>query len=165
MRNGLRSGVTLVHLVLLLAVLTWAASAAIPAWFSRVDVTLENAAVLLTRDLCDARDRAAFQHREITVKFYADGDGYEVVGADGEPIEAPVGDGGFVRRYSRDAVFRGVSIESVEAGVGNALRFGPRGLALTGGRITVTFDDARRTVVLEEKTGDLTIEGMPIPSW
>lgn len=157
-----RLGFSLLHLVLLLATLTVLASVAIPTWFSRVDVTLTNAARLLAKDLRDVQDRAAFQHRALRVEFSHTGDGYVVVDLHGRPIEAPVGDGEFRRRYSRDAVFRGVRLESVEVGPNRALRFGPQGLALDGGSVVLSFEGARTRLEIEPTTGDLTLDGEPV---
>lgn len=153
------AGFGLMHLVLMLAGFTTLASLAIPGWFGRSEVTLNNAARLLARDVRDAQDRAAFQHRHIRMVFEPDGDGYSVVDADGASIEAPVGNGTFVRRYSKDAVFRGVRIEALDLGAGNMLRFSPYGEVSPGGSVVVTFGGEQRLIEIEPITGDLRVDG------
>jgi Type II transport protein GspH len=154
-----RAGISLLHLVLLLSSLTLTASLAIPAWFGRGEITLDHATELLARDLRDAQDRAAFQHRSLRVEFDPAGDGYTVVDADGKAIEAPVGNGTFHRRYSKDAVFRGVRIEQIEVGPESAVSFGPRGLALNGGRLVLAFEGELRHLVIEPTSGVVRIDG------
>ena len=152
-------GFTLLHLILLLVAMTGLASVGIPAWFSQESVTLDNAAQLLARDLRDAQDRAAFQHRAVRVEFDSQGNGYRIVDSHGQPLRAPVGDGEFERVYSRDAVFRGVIIESVDTGPENAIHFGARGVALNGGRLVISFGDERRHMKIDVTTGDVTVDG------
>ena len=159
MKSSPRAGFSLLHMILLLAGLTTLASLAIPAWFSRSSVTLSNATRLFARDLLDAQDRAAYQHRDIRVVFDPDGGGYAVVGPKGDPIEAPVGEGEFVRRYAKDAVFRGVHIEGVQVGPDRAVHFGPRGNALQAGSIVLTFRGEERHIEIEPITGDLQVDG------
>ena len=158
-------GFTLLHLVLALTAMTTLASVGIPAWFSKESVTLDNAAELLARDLRDAQDRAAFQHRSVRVEFDRSGDGYKIVDSHGEPLRAPVGNGDFERVYSRDAVFRGVIIESVDTGPEHAIHFGARGVALNGGQLVISFGDERRHMEIEPTTGDVTVDGEPVSSY
>ena len=84
-----RSGFTILELLIALAVIVVVATIAIPAWFGRVDVTLNNAIKLLAQDLRDAQDRAAYGRREVVVDFSDDGDGYVVQDLEGKPLPAP----------------------------------------------------------------------------
>lgn len=159
MRPSRRAGFSLLHLILLLAVMTILACVAIPGWFSRTDITLNNAVHLLVRDLRDAQDRAAFQHRRLHLRFLASGDGYAVLDSRDQPIEAPVGTGDFVRHYSSDAVFRGVRLEPVLVGDDGDLHFGSRGRTLAASQILVTFRSESQLVEIEETTGEISVDG------
>ena len=164
MRRGPRAGYSLLHLTLLLATMSALASLAIPAFFGQPDVTLENAVRLFVRDLRDAQDRAAFQHRPLRLEFDDEGDGYAIVDDTGEPVEAPIGDGGFRRVYSIDAVFRGVVVEEHAVGPEGAVHFGPRGRALNGGRVVLAYQGERRHVEIEPTTGNVRVDGDPYPT-
>lgn len=155
-----RGGFSLLHLILLLAVMTILACVAIPGWFSRTDITLDNAVHLLARDIRDAQDRAAFQHRKLRLRFLADGDGYVVLDSRDHPIEAPIGTGDFLRCYSSDAVFRGVRLEPILTGDGGDLHFGSRGRTLTASQVAVTFRGESRLVEIEEATGQISVDGV-----
>jgi len=148
-------------MMLLLVVMTLLACIAIPGWFSRDDVTLDSAVRLLVRDASDAQNRAAFQHRALQVRFDPEGDGYTITDEQGRAITAPVGDGPFIRRYSTDAVFRGVRAESIAVGPENALHFGPRGMVLNGGRLVLTFAGEERVIEIQSPSGNVQVDGVP----
>ena len=157
-----RRGTSLLGVLVLLAVLGVAASLAIPAWFHRPDVTLENAAHLLAQDLRDVQNRATLAHFAMEVRFEPDGDGYRAVRTNGEPLNAPVGDGPFVRTYSRDAVFRGVRVLRVDFEGAEAMRFDRRGSAVTTGEIVLGFRGEERTVHVDRRTGRLYVDAEPV---
>lgn len=161
MNRSPRAGFSLLHMILLLVVMTLIASAAIPAFFGRSEVILTNAVELFARDVRDAQDRAAFQHRAVRVVFDEDGDGYTIVDGNGHALEAPVGEGDFLRKYSIDAVFRGVRIEALEIR-DRELRYTPRGIAEYGGKLRMTFDGAEHVIEVEATTGDVTVDGEPM---
>ncbi len=144
--------------MLMLAIVTVAATLAITSWFQRPCVTLDGAARLLAQDLEDVQDRAAYQRRALRLSFFPDGDGYEVLDAAGRPITAPIGGGEFRRRYSENAVFRGVRVEQTQVGPQGAIHFGPYGLALEGGRVVLSFGDEYRVLRIAPTSGLVTIE-------
>lgn len=153
-------GYSLIHLVLILVALSGIATLAIPGWFERGEVTLDNAAKLLASDLRDAQNRAAFEHRPLRVTFWEGGDGYEVTDLLGGAISAPVGSGPFERHYSRDGVFRGVTCETVRLGPERSLEYGPRGLTLHSGEIVLAFRGKTRTVRVTGPSGHIEIDGL-----
>jgi len=158
-----RSGFTILELLIALAVIVVVATVAIPAWFGRVDVTLNNAIKLLAQDLRDAQDRAAYGRREVVVDFSENGDGYVVQDLEGKPLPAPIGGGPFVRVYSRDAVFRGVTVDSVELGSDGVVRFDDRGFAMNEGSITLAYKSGTRRLRIHSYTGLIEIEGLDEP--
>ena len=158
------SSLSFVHLVLALFGVALLAAVGIPAWFSRPEVTLDNAAQLLAEDVQEAQNRAALTRSAVSLRFLPQGDGYEVLGQDGEPLGAKLGNGPFRRQYSYDAVFRGVKIESFEGWDDGSMRFDTLGFLEEGGRVVLTFRGERRELVLAERTGRVTIatlEGSP----
>jgi len=87
-------GVSLLQLILSLLLLTVLASVSIPLWFARGDVTLENAMLLLARDLRHVQDMAVMGDEELTVVYWAD---------DGFVPEALVRIDRFLRDFRNDA--------------------------------------------------------------
>jgi hypothetical protein len=130
------------------------ATAAIPAYFSRSEVTLDNAARLLVDDLRQAQIRAVYRNMPVDVRFDASGDGYTVVDRQrglllsGAPTSV-------VRRYSRDAVFEGVVISSVRPGRSRSIAFEGDGSTLAGGSVTLSYHGDARTISCEPPRGTI----------
>jgi Tfp pilus assembly protein FimT len=135
------------------------ASVAIPMHFGRSDITLENACVLLARDLRTAQNNAAFTGRPMTVIFDEDGGGYRVLDESGALVQNPRTDLPFERRYGSDAVFRGVHVRMVDFGKDRSLAFDPHGFATEKGRVMLTFGDDARELFVSRDTGNVTIIG------
>jgi type II secretory pathway pseudopilin PulG len=158
-----RAGFTILELVIALALTIIVATLAVPAWFDREEVTLNNAVKLLAQDLRDAQDRAAYGHKAIEVRFFESGDGYRIVDASGQQMAAPVGGGPFERIYSRDAVFRGVSIAFVDMNGTRNLHFDDRGFALEEGAVHVHYKNGTRVLRIHSYTGLIEIDGLGEP--
>jgi len=153
-----RGGFTLLELLIALIAISVIAAVAIPAYFSRSDVTLENAAVLLARDLRAAQNRSAYLGEETRVQFLPDGDGYLVMNQLGKPIDNPRNELPFERRYSVDAVFRGVVIQAFHH-AGDAIVFDEHGEPDGPATITLTFGDDERTIRMSPPYGSIEILG------
>ncbi len=160
-RNGARSGVSLLSMLLSLLAITVGASIAIPAFFERPDVTLDNACVLLTRDLRAAQNRAAYLRQPLVFRF--EEDGYRVTDSRGGPALAPCGPRTLDRSYGENTIFEGVSIETVELGEDSSLVFTARGDATEGGRVILEFRGHRRWVEVERCSGLTRIQGLKRP--
>lgn len=148
-----RSAFTLTELVLTLALITILASIALPTYFGRPEVTLENAALLMAKDLRQAQNRAAYLGQSVDFVIERDGTGYSVsdpIAANGKHME---------RDYSRDAVFEGVRIVNVNLGPGMAFHFSPRGIALGGGSVTLAYAGDTRVLHVSSGSGHIQIDG------
>ena len=150
-------GFSLVALCVSLALIALVATLAIPAFFERSEITLENAAELLASDIRSAQNRAAFLNRDVHVHFMDGGQGYWVDDAMNEDSKLilPV----TRRNYSENAVFQGVLVENVALNKGQLLSFGSRGVSSTGARITISFGEDTRVVTVKPINGRLAIEG------
>lgn len=136
----------------MLVLASLAATAAIPAYFSRSEVTLDNAARLLVDDLRQAQISAVYRSAPVDVRFEPDGDGYTVIER-GAPVSA---DGSsVVRRYSRDAVFEGVRVSALPSSAGNVMSFDANGTATPGGSLTITYHGDARTILVDAKRGTI----------
>ncbi|MFT4709122.1 MAG: Tfp pilus assembly protein FimT [Bacteroidia bacterium] len=157
--NQHSSGFSLLGLILWLSGLSVVAAIAVPMFFERSIVTLENGAVLLASDLRSAQNRAAYSGQILFMRFFEDGDGYEVVGQDNEPIMDPRTGRPFVRHYSIDGVFEGLRIAELNVNDGRTLVFSKTGE--TSGRLecVLDFEGETRRLLSERKTGIVTIEG------
>jgi Tfp pilus assembly protein FimT len=152
-----RSAFTLVELCVSLALITLIATIAIPIFFGRAKITLDNAAELLASDIRSGQNQAAFLERPVRLHFISDGEGYWIDDAisaisDSVPLIAN-------RRYSVNAVFEDVRVKSVTYAEGDQLSFGPRGIASTSTRITLSLGEETRVVTVAAPSGGLTIEG------
>lgn len=158
-----RRGFTILELMITLALITLVAALAIPAFYSRPEVTLENATRLLLRDLRAAQNRAARLQSEVRFHLLAEGRGYRVVLPDDRPLPDPLRPGPFERDYGRDAVFEGVRITRADLGPDDAIRFGPYGFSDEGGVLELTYGGASCRVEVEPLTGRLRVSGLSEP--
>ncbi len=139
------------------------ATVAIPGFFGRDSVTLNNAAVLLAHDLRSAQNRAAFLGAPTIFSFEEDGQGYVVRSASGEPVRHPQAQHRFVRRYDVDGVFEGVTVKRAVFGGDPALTFDRYGLGHATGSIELEFEGSRRTVRYDAETHDIAVDGLERP--
>lgn len=152
-----RGGFSLTDLVVAMVLIAVIATLAVPAFFNRSEVTLENAAVLFARDLRAAQNRAAYLARDVRVGFLENGDGYWIDDTKRDDGAVPVPY--LTRSYSENAVFEGVTITDVALGDGADLVYTERGIARTGARITLSYDGDLRIVIVDAETGSLSILG------
>jgi len=158
-RCGKRRGFTILELLITIAVLSVLAAIAIPTFFANADVTLENAGILLARDLRAAQNRSAYMAEPCRFEFTEDGDGYRVTDARGAIVQNPATGLEFVRSYSEDAVFSGVVITGIECGGDRTIVYDEQGRAAEPARITLEFGGERRVVTLEPGGGTVKLLG------
>jgi prepilin-type N-terminal cleavage/methylation domain-containing protein len=142
-------GFTILELLFALILVALTATAAISAFFSRTEVTLDNAARLLAEDLRSAQSRATVLRCEVVFRFATDGSGYESFDNDRKTRPRVNGVEGAKRDFDRDAVFEGVRISDVRLGGPDHLMFLRDGSVGAGGQVTIAYHGATRTVVIE----------------
>jgi len=162
-RDPRRGGFTILELTVVLVVMAVLSSFTIPAWFDRPEVTLDNAARLLARDLRDVQNRAALYQTTLQMRFDEDGGGYAATTDEGATLLSPYGERPFERRYDRDAIFRGVRIESRDLGGLEAVEFTARGTARQGARLVVTYRGEQRILRMQPFSGMIEIDGLAKP--
>ncbi len=144
-------GVSLLAMLLSLCVVAVVAVVAIPSFFARHEVTLDNACKLLLKDVRSTQNRSAFLKTTGVLRVH--GDGWEAVTEDGAPLSKHGATDKIERVLSVDGVFEGVTIENIDFGGDGELAFSPQGLALEGGRLEIAFRGERRLVTIEKGTG------------
>lgn len=154
-----KEGFTLLELLVALVLISLLAAIAIPVYFGRGEVTLENAAILLAKDLRAAQNRSAFLSETTMVEPLAHGDGYRIMDSDGLPVDNPLNQLPFERRYSVDGVFRGVVVSAFELGPDGRLAFDERGMASESGHFTLRYGDDERTVLITAPHGQIQVLG------
>ena len=157
------AGFTILELLILLTLLSAAACWGIPAYFGRASVTLDNAARLLAKDLREIQNRAALYEEELWLRFEVDGTGYRGTDRTNEPLISAYGTGSFLRDYPVDAVFRGVTIESVTPKDPGAAIFDASGRPRGPLEVTLAYAGETRTVSLRERSGLISIDGLDEP--
>jgi type II secretory pathway pseudopilin PulG len=146
-------GFTLLELVLVLGALTLVSLVSIRAFFTRSDITLENAARLLANDLRAAQTSAALTRQTMEFVIHPDGGGYHVEhGHDGGEHLRP-------RRYGEDAVFEDVRVVGIHLAHGSVLRFDERGRPSSAATITLAHGDARLSILVDAEAGCVVVEG------
>jgi prepilin-type N-terminal cleavage/methylation domain-containing protein len=155
-----KKGFTILELMIWLVLVSIVASFAIPAFFDRAEVTLDNACTLLLEDLRGTQNRAAYNRAVYLVAFRPDGDGYAVTDRFGHIIPHPMGGGDYERLYSTDAVFQGVEISHVNFGDDLVIEYDEQGFAVNGGAVELSFRGKKRIILVEPGTGMLEVHGM-----
>lgn len=155
-----KAGVSLLVVLIILAALALAAGLAIPAFFARHRVTLDNAAKLIARDLRVAQNWAAYSGEEAIFSFNDDGTGYRLKDGKGRVVERPDQKGIFARSFSADAVFEGIRISDVQCGPDGAIIFDPQGRVLAPGSVRVLFGSDSRVLHVEAPSGLVSIDGL-----
>ena len=125
---------------------------------ARVAVTLDHAAILMANDLRYTQNEAAICGHGTRVEFSPSGDGYTAVYSSGKPIANPVGGDNLARRYSFDAIFRGVRLET--RGGEQAIEFDRNGFAKSALEVALYYQGGERLVRLESGSGIVTIDGL-----
>jgi hypothetical protein len=147
-------------MLLVLTLMAVVAGLAIPAYFGRHSITLDNAARLLARDLHVAQNMAGFDGVPCTVQFFDDGRGWRVVDKRGVVVARPDQQGPFERDFGVDGVFEGVRIEHVDFGGRREIHYDKAGRALPGGTLQVTFDGEVRVVRVFPLSGRVILDGL-----
>ena len=154
-----RRAFTIVELLVALLIVAVVGTGSIWAFFSRSEVTLDNAVRLLIEDLHLAQNRAIVQHTAVEVAFAPDGSGYAIVaqGDGGSQAEDP--DHPSQRCYSSDAVFEGVKIVEADCGPYRCVSFNAQGAVQHAGRITLMYAGEARTIVVDAGRGGFYVPG------
>ncbi len=158
-RGTARRAFTIVELLLVLSLITLTAAVSIWAYFSRPEITLENAALLLARDVRLAQNRSTLLRRPVSLVFHANGDGYRIVDGSEEASEPHLQLDRVERRYSRDAVFEGVSILRNGLAREGRLVFPGGSGKEPAGILTLDYRGESRAVELEAGTGRILLRG------
>ncbi len=150
-----RAGISLLAILITLCAIAVAALVAIPAFFGRTDVTLDNACRLLVKDLRSAQNRAAFLKTEAVFAFNENG--WVATNRLGGPLSRANAPDELARDLARDGVFEGVRIRRIDFGEDRSLVFSERGVALEAGEVELVFRGDVRVVRVEVGTGLATI--------
>lgn len=144
-----------------LALVALIAGVAIPTYFARTAVTLDNAAVLLARDLRSVQNRAAHLGQSTTLRF--DAHGWRAFDALGRPLLRFGTRERIERRLDADGVFEGVTLEAVEFGAERSVRFDATGVPDRGGSLEIVYRGERRILSLSPADGSVALEGLERP--
>ena len=153
----LAQGFTLLELLIVLILITIIAAISTWAYFTRPEVTLDNAIRILARDLRIAQSRAILLRHPVSLVFEEDGDGYRIVDRTEGPVSDRAEAGRVERRYSRDAIFEGVRILPVGLAAQGEILFPSDGREPPPGRIMLSYRDETRILEIENGTGRILL--------
>lgn len=154
-------GVSLGGVIASLSVVALLAGLTIPTFFARHAVTLDNAAILLARDLRTVQNRAAHLGQATSLRF--DLHGWRAFDAAGRPLTRFSTGEAIERRLDADAVFEGVTVQSLEFGEDAELHFDAHGRLDRGGSLEVVYRGQRRQVRVREGDARVLIDGLERP--
>jgi len=154
-----RRGFTILELMVAIMVVTLTAAVSMWAYFARPEVTLDNAAQLLVRDMRVAQARAALLRAPVTLVFNLEGDGYRVFDGMEDMANPRYLPERIERSYSRDAVFEGVSILPLGLAARGKIVFDTDHAEPASGSITLSYERATRIVEMEAGTGHVLLTG------
>lgn len=153
------TGVSLLFVLVALLVIGVIAVVAIPKYFDRHEVTLDNACRLLSRDLRSLQNRAALDKRVVRVAF--DSDGWRALSSSGQPIGGVGETHPLHRRFAGEGVFVGVTIDKIELGDDQSLSIDARGLVSEHGQIELSFRGERRRLRIHRGSGEIGVDVLP----
>ena len=157
-RTSGRRGVSLLTILLTLAGVALVAGLAIPLWFARHEVTLDNAALLLVRDLRATQGRAAILGEPL--EFVLDPHGWQAKQSDGEQVLRAGSTEPLMRKLDENGVFDGVTLSDIQFGADRSVSFGPIGEWKESGSVELSFRGETRRIVVTAPRGDIRIEGL-----
>jgi hypothetical protein len=164
-RFTMRRGVSLLGVLVILLVVAFAAGLAIPGFFAQSAVTLDNAALLLVRDIHSAQNRALWAGSDTLVHFDDDGGGYRILDRSGRMVEQLGALGDFEQRFDDHGVFQGVRIARIDCGGDRELVFDGKRRDWEGGEIELVFRGDRRLVRIAPRTGEVRVIGIQRAGW
>jgi len=153
-------GISILLISLSLAFFTVLSTLAIPMFYERPVVTLDNASTLMASDLRYAQNEAAISGLGTSVHFDVAGDGYRVEYESCSPVANPIGGGPLQREFSIDAIFEGVSMQPVEGTTFDPVHFDANGFCLDSGAYRIDYRGEHRIVRLEAGSGLIQIDGL-----
>lgn len=154
----LASGLNILDLAVVMAIVTVLTGIAIPVFYSQPRVTLDHASILLANDLRYAQNEAAISGQMTHLLLDAKGDGYSVRYKNGNSVANPVGGGELRRQYSVDAIFRGVSLKLVEGD--STVSFDRNGFALDALTVSLHYQEDSRVLRMALGSGLVEIQGL-----
>lgn len=154
-----RGGFTIIELIVVIMLVTFTAAVSMWAYFARPEVTLDNAAQLLVRDMRVAQSRAALLHAPVTLVFHDEGDGYRIFDGMEDMAHPRFLPDRIERRYSRDAVFEGVTILPLGLAARGRIVFDGEHADPASGSITLSYERETRMVEIEPGSGRVMLTG------
>ncbi len=150
------AGISLVFVLVSLVLVGVIAVIAIPTYFNRHDVTLDNACRLLSRDIRSLQNRAALDKQELRLEFNPDG--WRALDSHGVPVGGVGETVPIVRRFAGEGVFVGVVVESFELGPDKLLGIDTRGLVTEHAEVELSFRGERRRLRIHRGSGEVGVE-------
>lgn len=160
-----RSGVTLLELMMVIAILSITAAGVMPLMSLGGQAQVHSAADSLAVDLNYARNLAITRAQVVSVRFYPDQELYQIEDADGQVITHPVNRKQYQVSLPADERLSRVNIVNASFDSTSLVRFDYQGSPYNGsgnplnsGMVTLRADSETRIVAVEPVTGVISVQ-------
>ena len=154
----MKSGFTLIEIIIVVVILSIAAMAAIPMMSSASNVQIRSASNLIAADLEYAKSMAISRGQNYSVVFDVAANSYQIEDQTDTVIQHPVKKGfDYVMNFSNDSRLGKVDVTGVSFDGSSTVEFDCLGSPDNGGTITISADGNTATITVEPVTGYISI--------
>jgi len=156
--TSIKSGFTLIEIIIVVVILAIAAVTAIPMMSSAGSVQIRSAANMIAADLEYARSMSISRGQSYSVVFDDNNESYRIVDQSNTVISHPVKKGfNYIIDFQNDSRLRKVDITNVDFNSTDRVTFDCLGSPDNGGTISLDASGNTTTITVEPVTGYISI--------
>lgn len=157
--RGIRSGFTLVEIIIVVVIIAIAALIAVPMMSSAASVQIRSAANMIAADIEYAKSMAISRGQNFSVVFDENTDSYRIVDQDSIVIPHPVRKGfNYEIDFRNDSRLNKVDITNADFSAAQYVEFDCLGSPVDGGTVSLQAGGTTSIVRVEPVTGFISIE-------
>jgi len=157
--RGIRSGFTMVEILIVVVIIAIAALTAVPMMSSAASVQIRSAANMIAADIEYAKSMAISRGQNFSVVFDENTESYRIVDQDNNVIPHPVRKGfNYIIDFRNDNRLDKVDITNADFNTAQYVEFDCLGSPVNGGTVTLQAKGMTSIVRVEPVTGFVSIE-------